>query len=32
MAALKQLGELRAAGVITPEEFEAKKAQLLSQI
>jgi hypothetical protein len=30
--ALKRLGELKAAGVITDAEFEAKKAQLLSQI
>lgn len=32
MAALKQLGELKAAGVITQEEFDAKKADLLAQI
>jgi hypothetical protein len=32
MEALKQLGELKAAGVITDEEFAAKKAQLLTQI
>jgi hypothetical protein len=32
MATLKQLGELKAAGVITQEEFEAKKAELLAQI
>ncbi|MGH2505623.1 MAG: SHOCT domain-containing protein [Ktedonobacterales bacterium] len=32
MEALKQLGELKTAGVITDEEFAAKKAQLLSQI
>ncbi|MGH2514447.1 MAG: SHOCT domain-containing protein, partial [Ktedonobacterales bacterium] len=30
--ALKQLGELKAAGVLTDEEFEAKKAVLLKQI
>jgi hypothetical protein len=29
---LKQLGELKAAGVLTDEEFEAKKAELLKQI
>ena len=29
---LKQLAELRDAGVITADEFEAKKAQLLDQI
>jgi hypothetical protein len=29
---LKQLGELKAAGVLTEEEFQAKKAQLLNQI
>lgn len=27
---LKQLGELRDAGILTPEEFEAKKALILS--
>ena len=32
IAMLKQLGELKAAGVLTDEEFEAKKAQLLKQI
>ena len=32
MEVLKQLGDLKAAGVITQEEFDAKKAQLLSQI
>ncbi len=32
MEALKQLGELKAAGVITQEEFDAKKTQLLAQI
>lgn len=26
---LKQLGELRDAGILTPEEFEAKKAAIL---
>lgn len=30
--ALKQLGELHAAGVVTDAEFEAKKAELLQQI
>lgn len=29
---IKQLGELRDAGLITPEEFEAKKADLLSRM
>lgn len=28
---LKQLGELRAAGVLTDEEFEAEKAKIMSQ-
>lgn len=32
VAMLKQLGELKAAGVLTDAEFEAKKAQLLKQI
>jgi hypothetical protein len=32
MQALQQLGELRAAGVLTDEEFAAKKAELLRQI
>lgn len=32
MSLLKQLGELRDAGVVTSEEFEAKKAELLSRI
>lgn len=32
MAMLKQLGELKAAGVLTDEEFEVKKAELLKQI
>ena len=32
IALLKQLGELKAAGVLTEAEFEAKKAQLLKQI
>lgn len=27
---LKQLGELRDAGILTPEEFEAKKALILA--
>ena len=29
---LKQLGELHAAGVLTQEEFEAKKAELLDRL
>lgn len=29
---LRQLGELRDAGVVTPAEFEAKKAELLARI
>jgi hypothetical protein len=28
----KKLGALREAGLITPEEFDAKKAQLLSRV
>lgn len=32
MEQLRQLGELRDAGVLTPEEFEAKKAELLNRI
>ena len=32
MAQLKQLGELPDAGVLTPEEFHAKKAELLSRL
>lgn len=32
MAQLKQLGELRDAGVLTPEEFDAKKTELLSRL
>jgi uncharacterized membrane protein YeaQ/YmgE (transglycosylase-associated protein family) len=32
MRRLRELGELRDAGVITPEEFETKKAELLSRI
>jgi hypothetical protein len=32
LAQLKQLGELRDAGIVTPEEFEAKKAELLSRM
>jgi uncharacterized membrane protein YdbT with pleckstrin-like domain len=32
MATLEQLGRLRDSGVITPEEFEAKKQELLSRI
>lgn len=30
--ALKKLGKLRDAGMVTPEEFEAKKAELLARI
>ena len=29
---LRKLGELRDAGIVTPEEFEAKKAELLSRL
>ncbi len=32
MEQIKQLGSLREAGVLTPEEFEAKKAELLKRI
>lgn len=32
MAQLKQLGELRDAGIVTPEEFDAKKAELLGRL
>jgi Bacterial PH domain/Short C-terminal domain len=32
VAQLKQLAELRDAGIVTPEEFEAKKAELLSRM
>lgn len=32
MEMLKKLGELRDAGVVTPEEFEAKKKDLLDRI
>lgn len=32
LAQLRQLGELRDAGVVTPEEFEAKKADLLRRL
>jgi hypothetical protein len=32
LEALRKLGELRDAGVVTPEEFEAKKALLLSRL
>lgn len=32
MAQLKQLGELRDAGVLTEEEFQAKKADILSRL
>jgi hypothetical protein len=30
LAQLKQLGDLQAAGVLTPEEFAAQKAQILN--
>jgi hypothetical protein len=29
---IEKLGALREAGLITPEEFDAKKAQLLSRV
>jgi hypothetical protein len=29
---IRRLGELRDAGLLTPEEFEAKKAELLRRI
>ncbi|TDD67140.1 SHOCT domain-containing protein [Actinomadura darangshiensis] len=32
MALLRQLGELRDAGVVSPEEFEAKKKDLLDRL
>lgn len=32
MGQLQQLGQLRDAGIVTPEEFEAKKAELLRRI
>ncbi|MFE6966970.1 SHOCT domain-containing protein [Agromyces sp. NPDC057679] len=32
MSALQQLGALRDAGILTPEEFETKKTELLSRI
>jgi hypothetical protein len=32
MEQLRKLGELRDAGILTPEEFEAKKAQLLERL
>jgi len=32
MTQLKQLGELRDAGVLTPQEFESKKAELLARL
>lgn len=32
LATLKKLGELRDAGVVTPEEFESKKAELLARL
>lgn len=32
MAQLKQLGELRDAGILTADEFESKKAELLRRI
>ena len=32
MATLKQLGELKAAGILTDAEFEAKKKELLAKL
>jgi len=32
MATLKQLGELKAAGVLTDAEFDAKKKELLAKL
>jgi len=32
MATLKQLGELKSAGVLTDAEFEAKKKELLAKL
>jgi hypothetical protein len=32
MAMLKQLGELKAAGILTDSEFDAKKKELLSKL
>jgi hypothetical protein len=32
MSTLKQLGELKAAGVLTDAEFEAKKKDLLAKL
>lgn len=32
MATLKQLGELKAAGVLTDAEFETKKKELLAKL
>ena len=32
MEQLRKLGELRDAGVLTPEEFDAKKTELLSRL
>lgn len=32
MGQLAQLGQLRDAGIVTPEEFEAKKAELLNRL
>jgi membrane protease subunit (stomatin/prohibitin family) len=32
MAMLKQLGELKAAGILTDTEFDAKKKELLSKL
>jgi predicted Zn-dependent peptidase len=32
MALLKQLGELKAAGVLTEAEFDAKKKELLAKL
>lgn len=31
LAQLKELGELKAAGILTDEEFEAQKAKILAQ-
>ena len=32
MATLEKLGELKAKGILTPEEFDAKKAELLKKL
>jgi hypothetical protein len=32
LSQIKQLGELRDAGVLTNEEFEAKKAEVLARL